>query len=179
MSAKYIVYETTNLVNGKFYIGVHKVNNKRNYLGSGTILKLAIKKHGNENFIRKTLKIFTNEQDAYDYEKLIVNENLVNNQNCYNIVEGGGNPPTFYGNDNWMVTNGFKNNHPMQGKHHSISTKDKISKSNKGRLVHNNKKWFINGHLFNSLKDASNFFKCSDWMIRNWCNTNVPNCYSV
>jgi hypothetical protein len=33
-----IIYKTTNLVNGKFYIGKDKYNNK-DYIGSGKILK--------------------------------------------------------------------------------------------------------------------------------------------
>ena len=40
-----IVYKTTNLINGKIYIGKDMKNNP-NYLGSGTILRRAIKKYG-------------------------------------------------------------------------------------------------------------------------------------
>ena len=41
------IYKTTNLVNGKVYVGQEKWNNP-NYLGSGKILRLAIKKYGIE-----------------------------------------------------------------------------------------------------------------------------------
>jgi hypothetical protein len=37
---KYIVYETTNLINNKIYIGIHKTRNPEvfdKYLGSGVI----------------------------------------------------------------------------------------------------------------------------------------------
>ena len=47
-----IIYKTTNLVNGKIYIG--KARQKRTlderYFGSGILLKKAVKKHGKENF---------------------------------------------------------------------------------------------------------------------------------
>ena len=49
-----IVYCTTNLINGKKYIGSHKDNGDW-YLGSGVYLAKAIKKYGRENFVRETL----------------------------------------------------------------------------------------------------------------------------
>jgi hypothetical protein len=70
----YIVYKTTNLVNGKFYIGVHKQDFFLpiifdGYLGSGLMLKRAIKKYGEENFIRETLHIFYTAKEAYKKRK--------------------------------------------------------------------------------------------------------------
>ena len=44
------IYKTTNLINGKIYIGQEKGNNI-NYLGSGKILKLSVK-----NMDQKILK---------------------------------------------------------------------------------------------------------------------------
>ena len=40
-----VIYKTTNLLNGKYYIGKDEKNNS-DYLGSGKILKLAINKNG-------------------------------------------------------------------------------------------------------------------------------------
>ena len=43
------IYKTTNLVNGKIYIGQHKSNTfDTNYYGSGTILNKAIQKINDE-----------------------------------------------------------------------------------------------------------------------------------
>ena len=47
------VYKTTNLINNKIYIGQHKWTGHEidpKYLGSGKILKEAIKTYGKENF---------------------------------------------------------------------------------------------------------------------------------
>ena len=45
------IYKTTNLVNGKTYIGQHKYSKLNDgYIGSGRILKKAIKKYGKNNF---------------------------------------------------------------------------------------------------------------------------------
>jgi hypothetical protein len=49
------IYITTNLINGKQYIGLHSKNNK-SYLGAGTLLLKAIKKYGKENFSKEILK---------------------------------------------------------------------------------------------------------------------------
>src|SRR3990167_2537894 len=51
----YLIYKTTNLVNGKHYIGSHKGTHNDSYLGSGVALKAAIKKYGVENFKREVL----------------------------------------------------------------------------------------------------------------------------
>ncbi|MFN9113277.1 MAG: hypothetical protein ACK5XN_24675, partial [Bacteroidota bacterium] len=50
-----IIYKTTNLINGKVYIGKDKHNNNH-YLGSGKVLKQAIEKYGRENFIKEIIE---------------------------------------------------------------------------------------------------------------------------
>jgi len=89
----YIIYKTTNLINGKIYIGQHLVKNEINldpwYLGSGTFLFKAIKKYGRDNFKREVLcKILNN--DIYKTNKL--EEYFINKFDClrlgYNIIKG-------------------------------------------------------------------------------------------
>lgn len=86
----YIVYKTTNRLDGSFYIGKHKTDHiNDNYLGSGILLNRAIKKYGKQNFSREILKIFHTEEDAFNYERTIVTEELTSDPLCYNLSTGG------------------------------------------------------------------------------------------
>jgi len=102
---KYIVYETTNLINGKIYVGLHKTENPDifdGYLGNGiiatqpytymyakTAFQAAVKKYGPKNFKRKTLAIFNTLEEASDLEEQIVNEKFLERSDVYNMILGG------------------------------------------------------------------------------------------
>ena len=91
----HIVYKTVNKVNSKYYIGVHSTKDLNDgYLGSGKNLKRAIAKYGKEAFERQILCFFSERDNALIYEKTLVTREITNLTECYNIVEGGGNPPS-------------------------------------------------------------------------------------
>ena len=86
----YLIYKTTNNINGKFYIGAHSTKNVNDrYLGSGSGLLEAIKKHGRKNFTKEILFIFDNEKEMWEKETEIVNLELISNRNIYNRIIGG------------------------------------------------------------------------------------------
>jgi hypothetical protein len=90
MDKKYLVYKTTNLVNGNIYIGVHETYNINDrYLGSGKIIKQAIKKYGKHNFTKEILKIFKTRGEAFEYERALVDAEFITRSDVYNITEGG------------------------------------------------------------------------------------------
>lgn len=87
------IYVTTNLINGKMYVGQRKINRHdwRTYLGSGTTLKKAIKKYGRENFDRKIIDIAFNANELNQLEYFYtIKFDSTNKDNWYNIVYGGG-----------------------------------------------------------------------------------------
>ncbi len=86
---KYTVYKTTNSVNGKYYIGVHKTTDiNDSYLGSGTYIKNAIAKYGVSCFIKEVLAVFDTQQEAWDKETQII-EQCRADRLCTNIRKGG------------------------------------------------------------------------------------------
>ena len=82
----YTVYKTVNIANGRFYIGKHKTKDiNDSYLGSGKLLKQAIKKYGKESFRKEILFVFDNEEEMNNKERELV----VLSESSYNLCEGG------------------------------------------------------------------------------------------
>lgn len=101
----YIVYKTTNLINGKIYVGVHRTNPDifDGYIGCGVSKKdqkkkikgfpKAVQKYGYENFKREILFIFPDTEEgkdlAYKKEAEIVNIDFIKRIDTYNLSVGG------------------------------------------------------------------------------------------
>lgn len=85
------VYLTTNLVNGKKYIG-KKTSPKfiPSYKGSGTLVMEAVKEYGSENFVTEILEIYESkealEQGERDWIKAY---NAMDSEDFYNLSCGG------------------------------------------------------------------------------------------
>jgi group I intron endonuclease len=93
-----IIYKTTNLVNGKIYIGKDKHNNEK-YLGSGKILKQAINKYGRENFVKEVIEVCEDEKIWLEREiHWISYFNSI--KEGYNIALGGNGGDTISNNPN-------------------------------------------------------------------------------
>lgn len=90
---RHYVYETTNLINGKKYIGKRTCNcpiEEDKYMGSGTLIKKAIKKYGKDKFKKEILQVCENEEMAFKWEKVYIEQvKAYKNNNYYNIASGG------------------------------------------------------------------------------------------
>lgn len=85
-------YKTTNLLNGKFYYGIHSTDRLNDgYKGSGKVIKAAFLKYGKSNFQKEIIAFYPTRKEASDHEALIVTEELINDDMCYNCVGGGNN----------------------------------------------------------------------------------------
>lgn len=143
----YTVYRTTNNVDGKVYIGKHQTNNlEDDYLGSGKLLRRAIKKHGAENFSREILFVFDNEDEMNAKEVELVTEEFCSLDTNYNLCPGGqGGFGYINSNEEIVARRDSKENklkgyysselwkYGFKGKKHSNEAKERISKSLVGR----------------------------------------------
>lgn len=155
------IYKTTNLKNGKYYIGMHSTDNLNDgYVGSGKKLWYSIKKYGKENFKCEILEMLPDRYSLKEREKELINEDLLKDSMCMNLVYGGGggyiSPEgckkggTNASKKNWQNDSyrekqikrlseqskkfwsdgTFKWRDNWTGKHHTQETKEKIGKSN-------------------------------------------------
>lgn len=142
-----MIYKTTNLITGKIYVGKNS-NGNRSYLGSGVLLKRAIKKYGRQNFRKEVLEIC----DAHDWEEReqywIQQLNSRDPNIGYNVAPGG--EGVGHGKDSPHYGKHFTNEHryklsqshigiqsgincPSFGKRKSEETKRKMSLAKLGR----------------------------------------------
>lgn len=82
----YLVYQTTNKLNGKRYIGAHRTPNiDDGYMGSGRLLAMSIRKYGLENFTREILGSYPSSDEMFAAEIRLI----VEMKPEYNIAPGG------------------------------------------------------------------------------------------
>lgn len=136
----YLIYQTTNLLNNKIYIGKHQTNNLDDgYIGSGKHLNRAIKKYGLENFKTEILFKFDTEQEMNAKEAELVTEDFCSREDTYNICVGG--------QGGWSYVNKNIKRNPLPGYKAglanywlgkkrspiSLETRKKLSEANKGK----------------------------------------------
>ena len=193
------IYITTNMVNGKRYIGQKKFcDGWKTYLGSGKLLKEAIKKYGKENFERDIVAIAYTKEELDELEiQFIRNYNANDRNKFYNITEGGEGGKGLYGELNGMygkhlseerkkklsLINSGENNY-FYGKHHTEETRKKISEINKGRCIGDksvlSKKVICidNKEIFNSVSDIERKFGYSESAVSACCRKENMSAYN-
>jgi group I intron endonuclease len=175
----HFIYKTTNILNGKYYIGVHSTDNLDDgYLGSGLALKDAIAKYGKENFERVIVEHFKNSEEAFTKERELVNQAFVDLEETYNLKIGGSGG--YIGKDFYerysLSRKGYK---------HSDEVKDKIRQGklgdknpfygkthvgDKSRFAHkkNERKVIIDDVTYESCTAASIALNVSKGLISKW-----------
>lgn len=124
-----IIYKTTNLINGKFYVGKDE-RNKPDYLGSGINLNRAIKKYGRENFIKETLEVCSTREELIEREKYWIKKTK-SQELGYNIADGGWGGNTYTEETKERVSEFFR------GRYVSPETIEKRKKAREERKKQN------------------------------------------
>ena len=136
------IYKTTNLKNGKFYVGMHSTDNLNDgYLGSGVRLRGSIRRNGVENFKIDYLEFFNNRTDLVNREKELVNENLLKNFMCMNLALGG--------EGGYISPDGVKKGGEYSGNLHAVKlkTNSQFREIHTKRFISMVKECFRNGKL--------------------------------
>lgn len=146
-----IIYKTTNLINGKIYIGKDTKNNTK-YFGSGILIERSIKKYGKDNFKKEILEYCTID-NINDKEKFWIKE--MNSQDInigYNISKGG---------DGGIMCDISK----LSGENHYLN-----QMSEDERETHLNT--FRRGINYWKSKGFETIEEIENWIKENWCGEN-------
>lgn len=140
-------YKTTNLINGRYYLGMHSTNRLDDgYLGSGKRLYYELNKYGRDNFKFKILEHFNSREELVQAEKNLIGEDILKDPNCLNIVIGGsggnvGKGGEHLGGDCWAAANKYWKTEE------GLRRKSEIAKAtNKRRLEEGTLHTFPKGH---------------------------------
>lgn len=135
----FIIYETTNIVNGKKYRGIHKTSNLDDgYLGSGVALKNAFKKYGKDNFKKEIIEYCNSYDELIEKEKIYVDDDWVKNNSNYNLKSGGQSTGILSNKSRKKLSDTLKRKYeigelipakPNLGKPMKTETKNKISET--------------------------------------------------
>ena len=158
------IYKTTCLVNGKIYIGKHEGSENDNYLGSGEIFSLALRKYGKENFKREILRRCETLHELRIWEHVYIKKYHSQDPNIgYNIADGDVNSSEYnpaklpevrekmliknrqttrdpeYRRRHSEIMKEYYKTHSatFTGKHHSEETKEKIRQRRLGSVAYN------------------------------------------
>ena len=86
----YTIYQITNIINEKIYVGKHMtLDIDDGYMGSGKLIKRAIGKYGINAFKKEIMFVFETEDAMNAKEKEIVTEQFCARTDTYNLCVGG------------------------------------------------------------------------------------------
>jgi group I intron endonuclease len=129
----HFIYKTTNLLSGKYYIGMHSTDDLNDgYMGSGKRLRYSINKYGKQNHKVDILEFFDSRDELKKREKEIVNLNELSKEECMNIIVGGEGGATRTGMFHTKETKN-KISISLIGIKFSDERRKKISESGKGK----------------------------------------------
>lgn len=158
------IYVTTNHINNKKYIGQKKYDKRGNwkkYIGSGVVLKQAIKKYGIENFSKEIIEECETKEELNAREKYWISYyDAVKSYGYYNIAAGG---------DGGNVFAGYTEEQLI--KHSQLLSQKLKGNINQGKNNPNAKQVIClnNMKIFDTTIDAAKYGNTTDSLIQQCC----------
>ena len=117
------------------YTGKHSTNDLDDgYLGSGLLINRAIKKHGEENFIRRIIGHYETAAEALVAERNVVTDEYCARDDTYNIAIGGLGGALVPCTDE-ITAKRFATRKRNGTNRHSKETIAKMSQTHKGKII--------------------------------------------
>lgn len=120
----YTIYQLTNTLNGKIYIGCHVTENLDDgYMGSGTRLGYAKRKYGIAVFTKEILSVHESVREMLAEEARLVTKEFLARPDVYNLIPGG-----------HVYSNGAAISKALRGRTLSEETKLRMSEAQRKRI---------------------------------------------
>lgn len=145
---KHYIYVTKNIINGKMYVGKHTYKGSdsydKHYLGSGYILKRAIKKYGKENFTQEILEYNSSKEENAQREIYWIQKLNTLVPNGYNVDKGGTGGGVYLNSENskFIQLYTWENYSPEERAQRVQKMKDGLNKPEVKKLIgEKSKEW--------------------------------------
>lgn len=126
------IYKTTNKITGLIYVG-KLIKDCNTYLGSGKLLKIAIKECGKENFEREIIEFCSSKEELCLREKYWIKKFDARNPKIgYNIAKGGNGGQILVHSEETKRKIGLANSIALKGKKFTEERRLRFSKSISG-----------------------------------------------
>lgn len=161
MSDQYgYVYETTNKVNGRRYVGQKKGDFNHSYLGSGFLLRKAVDKYGIGSFAVKVLATAENKAKLDELERVYIAEyrRIFGKEKLYNIADGA------HGGEIFANSKG-KTYEELWGEEKATEIKRKIGEASKGHVLSPEGRAKISKALKGKPKSPEHVAKMRGWEV--------------
>jgi len=128
-----LIYRTTNLINGKMYIGKQVNEKRKDYLGSGVAFTHALKKYGRKCFSREVLiSGIENQRELSDIEIYYIGYYCAQQSKMYYNISGGGDTPRNIPRSQWSEERKKKFSEDCKIRYNTPEAKERFSRQHLG-----------------------------------------------
>lgn len=134
---KYCTYITYHAETGKYYVGKARIDRVENgsYVGSGKRLHQTFKKYPRDEWYCTVIAKFATSDEAYAHEAKLVDEQLLSDPNCLNLIPGGRAPKLIFEESFRQKKEALKEMHRKMALERKALKNARIRAANKGKVL--------------------------------------------